>query len=173
MTEQENKIQGILFDIQCRCVLPQMRNRTTPEFFKFPAFVAVDDVGAINPTYAQCPFCGATYNVVDTNKAILIDTKLAKIENVKDIQQTLYPEIIDIFSSYDLSLAQWQKIRFIIQNKLWEKENQISTMDNVIIIRTEQLEDKINGKRIRILSEKSAQPENINYETGFFVKGQE
>lgn len=104
---------------ECRCVLPQFIDSTTPRFHQFVVFSLLDDDMNIVPSTVKCNYCGAVSTVTAIGK--LQPSKVEQssaIETVEEIQDQLPTELIKKLSGYTggIDLPTWQEIRHIYEN---------------------------------------------------------
>lgn len=109
--------------IECKCILPQYKNATSPVFHKFLAFSELDeDTGMVVPSYAQCNNCGVIHKVTEigTSRVTKKET-MASLMTTEDYKEILPPKLVGILELHDCPLATWQEADFIIKNSLWGK----------------------------------------------------
>jgi hypothetical protein len=62
--------------------------------------------------------------------------------SVDDIKLSLPERLLDILEAYTAERSVWEQAQFIIENKKW---------NSFIILRSETIDDKLEGKLLRVL----------------------
>ena len=135
---------GVRHLVQCRCVLPQFRDRPVPVFHKFPVFSVIDDAENVEVKLAKCDNCGALHRVTDMCRSTIVvgHEDSSAILSVEDIKASIPQRIGDILSSYGVHLSIWEEVQFVYQTNSWGTE---------IILVKEDIGDVITGKKLRII----------------------
>ena len=115
-------MQGYKHLIECHCVLPQFRENPKPIYHKFTVFSVIDDSDTVIPCLAQCNNCATVHKVLDICKSEIVAGKdeSRAIEKKEDVALSLPTSLVELFSNYDLELADYQMARFVIENDVWE-----------------------------------------------------
>ena len=141
-------MQGIKHTIQCRCILPQYRNRKEVIYHEFVVFSIVDSSGEIKDTsYAQCNNCGIVHKIVDLCKSEILENRenLKSIETIDDIRVSLSDSLNGLLDNYNCALANWQHAKFIINNKRWG--------ESIILSKEKEDDGLVHGKILVFKSE--------------------
>ena len=137
--------QGYKHLIECHCVLPQFRHKKSVVYHKFAVFSILDESDVIIPSLAQCNNCGTIHKIVDICKSELVPGKdeSRAIEKKEDISMSLPSSLVELFSSYQLEIPDYQLARFILENEKW---------DSTILLSAEDVGSRRDGKVLRFLS---------------------
>jgi len=140
--------------IECRCVLPQFKNKKEPPRHKFVVFSLADENDVIQPKYAQCNNCGLVHKVIDVCRSEIQAGKenASSILSIDDIKVSLPKDLVVILDKYRVELPGWEQAAFIIENKEW---------GNFIVLEQEQDGDSKHGKYVRIFGENFYKVENF------------
>ena len=132
--------------IQCHCILPQYRKKKEPVFHKFVVFSEIDtESDSVVVHYANCDNCGATHKVFDLCKSeIVIGKEDVSVVDILDFKLSLPSEIFETLKQYDCGVADFQHAQNIIDNKTWGTH---------IVLRREDVDDKISGKILNFVEE--------------------
>lgn len=146
--------RGFRHLIECRCVLPQFKNRKDPPKHKFVVFSILDENDTVEMKYAQCNNCGLIHKVIDICKS---EIQLGKensssILSIDDIRLSLPKDLSHILEKYRLETPSWEQASFIIENKRW---------GDFIVLEQEDDGDTRHGKYVRILGESFFKVENF------------
>lgn len=143
--------------IQCRCVLPQFKNRPDPPRHKFIVFSVIDENDKVELKYAQCNHCGLIHKVVDICKSEIQAGKESSslILTIDDIKISLPADLVTILDKYNAELSTWEQARFILENKEW---------GNFLLLEQEEESGVKQGKYLRIFGENFYKMENFSRE---------
>jgi hypothetical protein len=147
--------RGFRHLLECRCVLPQFKNRQDPPKHKFIVFSVLKENDSIDLKYAQCNNCGLIHKVIDICKS---EIQLGKehsssILTVEDIKLSLPRDLSNILEKYRLELPSWEQAQFIVEHKSWGE---------FIVLEQEDDGDTKQGKYVRILGESFFKVENFS-----------
>lgn len=124
--------------IQCRCILPQFKNKKNVLFHKFIAFSVLEDDDTVKETFINCNNCGVVHKIVDLCKTEIQensdDWQTIKKE---DLRISLPEDVLSVLDSYDCDLATFQHALWIIENEKWGER---------IIVDKNESEERIEGK---------------------------
>ena len=130
--------QPIKHIIQCRCILPQFKNKKNVLFHKFIAFSVLKDDDTVEESFINCNNCGVVHRIIDLCKTEIQensdDWQTIKKE---DLKISIPSDVIGVLESYDCDLATYQHALWIIENRAWGSK---------IIIDKNDSEDRIEGK---------------------------
>lgn len=132
--------------IECRCVLPQFKNRNDPPRHKFLVFSIINDDDTVAIKYAQCNNCGIIHKVVDICKSEIMSGKeqMSSILSLDEIKSNLPPNLSDILERNGVDLPTWEQASFIYENKRWGE---------FVVLAVEEDDGTKQGKYVRIMSE--------------------
>lgn len=131
--------------IECKCILPQYKNVKHPIFHKFLVFSIIDENGDIIPSYASCNNCNVVHRVIEVNQSQILKKEDSKsIITIEDIKPSLPEKLVGILETHDCSVATFQEVNFILENKLWGRG---------IVLAKEREGTLISGKYMVILGE--------------------
>lgn len=132
--------------INCRCVLPQFKNKKDPPVHKFVVFSTIDEADSVIPKFSQCNNCGIIHKVVDICKSDILSGKenMSSIVTLEDIKSSLPSNLKDILERHNVDMSTWEQAQFIIENKMWG--------DFVVLAQDEDSGTK-QGKYVRIMSD--------------------
>lgn len=134
---------GVKHHIQCRCVMRQYVGKSSPPAHQFAVFSVIDDDGNVQQSYAQCNNCGIVHKIIEINKSkILANEDLKSSITVDDIKQTMNEKYASILEKYDVDLATWQQVSFILENELW---------GSVVVLTKEKFESDVNVKLLHVI----------------------
>jgi hypothetical protein len=141
--------------IECRCVLPQFKNRKDPPKHKFVVFSVIDENDNVEHKYAQCNNCALVHNVIDICTSDIQHSKESSsfILSIDDIKISLNKDLSIILEKYKVDLASWEQAAFILENKEW---------GNFIMLEQEDEGESKLGKYVRVLGENFFKIENFS-----------
>lgn len=130
--------------VECKCSLPQFRERDVPVPHSFVVFSVVNEDGSIQPSYAECNNCGCIHKVLEVgiSKRLPKET-MASLPKIKEIALGLPEQIRTILESYKCDLPTWQEAAFILANQMWGRP---------VILSKETDDDLVVGKYLLIIS---------------------
>ena len=137
-------MEGVRHLIECHCVLPQYRRAPEPIFHKFTVFSVIDDDDNVISKLVKCNNCGVLHKVHDICKSEFIyeGEDFTGVISIDDIKLSLPERLLDILEAYTAERSVWEQAQFIIENKKW---------NSFIILRSEIIDDKLEGKLLRVL----------------------
>ena len=146
--------------IKCRCFLPQFKNLKSPPVHQFIVFSIIEN-DVVKVKFSQCNNCGLIHKVIDICKSEILSTKenMSSLIKVEDIRNSLNTNFVNILETNFADIATWEATQFIVENKLWGE---------FVVLTSEQQEDKIYGKYIRVLSESLCKVETFDRSNGVF-----
>lgn len=157
-------MQGVRHLIQCRCILPQFKNRKEIIFHKFVVFSVIDDNDVVKIKYASCNNCGAVHKITDICQSEIVPGKESVITTVTkdDLKFGISSNIISILETYDCDLSAWEEVQFILENEIWNSS---------VVIARENMGDSIQGKLLIILGSTKIKIESFNTENVIISQG--
>jgi uncharacterized FlaG/YvyC family protein len=121
----------------------QYVGKSSPPAHQFAVFSVIDDDGNVQQSYAQCNNCGIVHKIIEINKSkILANEDLKSSITVDDIKQTMNEKYASILEKYDVDLATWQQVSFILENELW---------GSVVVLTKEKFESDVNVKLLHVI----------------------
>lgn len=121
-SEHEDLSYGIKHLIQCQCILPQFKNNNkNPIFHKFAVFSIVEQGIMVKEKFVQCSHCGIIHKVSDisVSEIMLGKENMSSIITIEDVRLNLSEKIVTILDTYDLDIATWENVQYIIDNERW------------------------------------------------------
>lgn len=130
--------------IECKCTLPQFREKDIQIQHKFVVFSVIKDDGGIVPSYAECNNCGSIHKVLEVgiSKRLPKET-IAALPRKSEVGSMIPEPVRVLLESYRCELPTWQEAAFIYSNELWGRP---------VILSKETDEDLVVGKYIIIFS---------------------
>jgi hypothetical protein len=143
--------------IECKCILPQFKNRQPIIFHSFIVFSVVEENGDIQVSFAQCPNCAVIHKVTEIGvSSILRKEEMSTLMTIDEIKSSLPEGLITLAQGYDLPLSSWQEIQFILENKMWGQRP--------VILSKEEVEGIKTGKYLAIVGENLYQVKSFSRE---------
>lgn len=153
------KREGVKHLIDCKCILPQYKNVHPPIFHKFIVFSEIIEPNAdVVPSYVSCNNCGVIHRIIEINQSVILKKEeSAAVPTIDDIKINLPEKLVGVLDKHDLSLATWQEVQFILEQKYWGRG---------IVLSKEKESDKTFGKYLMILGENLYKIDNFEREEG-------
>ena len=113
------RVWGQKHTIQCRCILPTLKNRKDPPLHKFVVFsvIAENNKGkeTIGEKFAQCNNCGIVHRIFELGKSEIMSNReeLNSCLTVEDIKFSLPEDVKMILESYNCDLATYEYVKFM------------------------------------------------------------
>jgi len=132
-------MKGFKHLIECHCVLPQYRKLEKHIYHKFIVFSIIDDSDTVIPKYSQCNNCGVIHKVFDICKSEIISgtEELTSLTTIEDLQLMLSDDIVNVLKSYDVDVATYEYVKFILDEKKWGEH---------VVLTQDSIKDEITGK---------------------------
>lgn len=131
-------MEGIKHLIECKCILPQMKNKNPIIFHSFVVFSTINDEGSVNEKFSQCNNCGVIHRIYDICKSEIISKEShAAVQTAYDVSLSIPTELSNILTTYKCDISSWEHVQFIYENELWGEK---------IILVKETNENDISGK---------------------------
>ena len=108
-------MRGVKHIIQCRCILPTLKNRPDPPLHQFVVFSVLNDRDVVDEKYAQCNNCGIVHKIIDLCKSEIVHNKeeLRSALTIEDIKFTLPDGVTNILEIYDCDIATYEHVKFM------------------------------------------------------------
>lgn len=130
--------------VECKCILPQFKDKQPPLYHSFIVFSVIEDDGSVQMSFAQCPNCNLIHKVTEIGVSTLLrKEEMPSIMTIDEIKSSLPESLIKLIQNYDLSLPTWQEINFIMEHELWGQKP--------VILTKEVVEGTTSGKYLAIL----------------------
>ncbi len=101
--------------LECRCILPTMKNKPDPPLHKFVVF-SVQQNDKIVEKLSTCNNCGVVHRVYEVCKSEILNnfegTKSSL--TIEDISIMLPTSVSEIMKTYERELPDYEHIRFIL-----------------------------------------------------------
>ncbi len=124
--------------IECRCILPQFKNKKDAIFHKFVAFSAINEKDEVEISYVNCNNCGIVHKIIDLCKSeIQENSDDWQTINIEDIKISLPDSLCSLLESYDCDLPTYQFAFWYVDNEVYGKS---------LIIQKNETEDRVEGK---------------------------
>jgi len=138
-------MHGIKHIIQCRCILPTLKNKKDPPLHQFVVFSTLNNKNElVEEKYSQCNNCGIVHKIIDVCKSEIIHNKeaLNSALTIEDIKLSLPENVVNILSTYNCDLATYEHVKFMYENDVY---------DEFTVLTREMSEDstRIEGKALR------------------------
>lgn len=145
--------------IKCRCVLPQFKNLNDPTQHHFIVFSTINENGDVDIKYSQCNNCGVIHKVIDICRSEIQSGKenMNSLLKIEDLRPSLHNNYLNILEANNADLPTWEAVQFAIENKLW---------GSIVILTTDNDQDVVYGKFIKILGESLCKVENFTRSAG-------
>lgn len=151
-------MKGIKHLIQCHCILPQFRNAKEPVFHKFVVFSMIDDSDTVGVKYANCNNCGAVHKVYDICKSEIVTGKEdTVILSKNDFKYSMSSELFELLAQYNKDLCDYEYAQYIVDNEMW---------DETLVLSREELDDHVQGKILRFMSNNKFRIESYTHRNG-------
>ena len=136
--------RGQKHTVQCRCILPTLKNRKNAPNHRFVVFSIIDmkeGTESVREKYCQCNNCGVVHRVFELGKSEIISNRedLPSCLTIEDIAFSLPQDVKNILESYHCDLATYEQIKFLIEN---------SCSDHIVLSKEEN-EERIEGKLLK------------------------
>jgi len=132
---------GIKHLIQCRCILPTMKNRKDPPLHEFVVFSVQEDNKVVKKL-ATCNNCGIVHEVYEVCRSNILDSFEGENASLtkEDIALSLSDSVSNILSSYKRDLPDYEHVKFMIDEK---------AVGDFIILSQEFNEGRKSGKILK------------------------
>jgi len=137
-------VRGIKHLVQCRCILPTLKNRKNPPFHQFIVFSTLKD-DKVEEKIVTCNNCGVNHLVKDicTSEFLTSEGTTATL-TLEDVKMMIPESVASILETYDKDLPDYEHAHFILSY------NQI---DSFIVLSSEIVDEKKVGKILRYKGE--------------------
>ena len=142
-------MRGMKHLIQCRCILPTLKNRNNPPLHSFVVFSVINSKNnAVFEKSVQCNNCGVVHKVYDICKSTIVAGRedLKSALSIDDIKFTLPEGVVKILENYDCDLPTYEHVKFMYD---------FNIRDDFTILTKEKNSDLVEGKVLRYKGDKN------------------
>ena len=131
--------------MSCRCILPTMKNKSNPPLHKFVVF-SIQENDKTLEKLVTCNSCGVVHRVFEICRSNILNNFEGTRSSLtlEDISIQLSSSIRDILVSYEKELADYEHIKFMIDE---------NTIDDFIVLSQEFNDDRKSGKVLKYKGE--------------------
>ena len=124
--------------LECRCILPTLKNKANPPLHKFIVFSLINDDDNVIEKIVNCNNCGVSHKVTDICQSEIIrNLELSKAAMTIDDLALMIPEgVTSILRTYNKDLPDYEHTKFIIEHE---------KIGDFVVLSSETL----NGKKSR------------------------
>ena len=138
-------MRGVKHLIECRCILPTLKNRDNPPFHKFVVFSILDKNDNVQEKVVSCNNCDINHSVHDIcNSKIMSAEGTSATLTSEDVSAMLPESVVSVLETYEKTLPDYEHIRFMIN------ENKI---EDFLVLTSDISDDKKVGKILRYKGE--------------------
>jgi len=132
-------MKGLKHLIECRCILPTLKNRKDAPLHKFIVFSVVDENDEVMPKIVNCNNCGVSHNVIGICKSQILNNKemSRSAMTIDDIALMIPEGVSSILKSHEKTLPDYEHVKFMIDNNI---------QGDFITLTSEVIDDKKVGK---------------------------
>jgi len=132
---------GLKHLLQCRCILPTLKNKSNPPLHKFVVF-SVQENNKITEKLSTCNNCGVVHRVYEFCQSEILNNfeGTSSSLTISDIELMLPDSILNIMKTYERELPDYEHIKFILD------ENKI---DEFVVLSQEFNEGRKTGKVLK------------------------
>ena len=148
-----NETYGTKHLIQCQCILPQFKSNKIPVFHNFAVFSQIKGMNVV-PKFVQCSFCGTIHKVTNLCISTILPGKenMSSVITIEDVKLGLSSNLVSILENYDLDVATWENVQYIVDNEIW---------GDYVMLASDVEGDIRQGKIMRIISPNLAKIETF------------
>ena len=134
-------LKGVKHLVQCRCILPTMKNRSDPPLHQFIVF-SVEKDGKILEKLVTCNNCGIVHEVYELCRSNIVDGVEGTKSSItlEDISVMLPESVRNLLQSYEKELPDYEHAHFMIE------ENMVG---DFIILSQEFNDERRSGKVLK------------------------
>ncbi len=113
-------MQGFKHLIQCRCILPTLKNKPGAPLHKFVVFSVIDDSDTFIKKIVNCNNCGVTHNVIGPCQSEIVQGKeMSRAAlTIEDLSLMLPEGVVGLLKSHEKTLPDYEHAKFIIDNEM-------------------------------------------------------
>jgi len=107
---------GIKHLIECRCILPTMKNRDNAPLHKFKVF-SIQEKDQVIEKMVTCNNCGIVHRVYEICKSEILHNVEGTRSSItiEDISLMLPETVLKILNSYEKELPDFEHVKFMIE----------------------------------------------------------
>lgn len=127
--------------IECRCILPTLKNRKDPPLHRFVVFSVIKNDEVIEK-FTQCNNCDIVHRVYDLCKSEIMHGRedLKSSLTIDDIKFSLPSQVVDILENYHCDLATYEHVKFMYESK---------AKNEFTVLVKEKNDSRVEGKILR------------------------
>lgn len=112
-------LKGVKHLVQCRCILPTMKNRPDPPLHQFIVF-SIEENGKILEKLVTCNNCGIVHEVYELCKSNIMSGVEGTKSSVtlEDISIMLPESVRNLLQGYEKELPDYEHIHFMIEENM-------------------------------------------------------
>ena len=132
---------GVKHLLQCRCILPTMKNKSNPPLHSFVVF-SIQENNKVVEKLSTCNNCGVVHRVYEVCQSEILNNfeGTSSSLTVDDINLMLPDSVSSIMSTYERELPDYEQIKFILD------ENRV---DEFVVLSQEFNEERKTGKVLK------------------------
>ena len=132
---------GVKHLLQCRCILPTMKNKSNPPLHSFVVF-SIQENNKVVEKLSTCNNCGVVHRVYEVCQSEILNNfeGTSSSLTVDDINLMLPDSVANIMSTYERELPDYEQIKFILD------ENRV---DEFVVLSQEFNEERKTGKVLK------------------------
>jgi hypothetical protein len=125
--------------IECRCILPTLKNKADPPLHKFIVFSLISDDDRVVEKIVNCNNCGVSHKVIDICQSEIIkNMELSKAAmTIEDVALMIPESVKSILHTYNKALPDYEHTKFIIEHE---------RVGEFVVLSSETLDGKKAGK---------------------------
>jgi hypothetical protein len=137
-------MKGIKHLIQCRCILPTLKNRKNPPLHKFIAFSILED-DKVQNKIVSCNNCGVNHLINDmcSSEFLSSETTAASL-TLEDIKVMIPDGVVSMLETYEKDLPDYEHINFMMVHE---------QVNDFLVLTSESTDEKKVGKILRYKGE--------------------
>ena len=142
-------MKGMKHLVQCRCILPTLKERNDPPLHSFVVFSVIDPKNnTVFEKHVQCNNCAIVHRVYDLCKSDIIHNRedLKSAMSIEDIKFTLPESVVKILENYDCDLPTYEHVKFMYD---------FNARGDFTVLTKERAGDRTEGKILRYKEGKS------------------
>ena len=142
-------MKGMKHLVQCRCILPTLKDKDDPPLHSFVVFSVIDPKNnTVFEKSVQCNNCGVVHRVYDLCKSTIVSNRedLKSALSIDDIKFTLPENVVKILENYDCGLPTYEHVKFMYD---------FNVRNDFTILTKEKNGDMVEGKVLRFKGRKN------------------
>lgn len=137
-------VRGTKHLIQCRCILPTLKNRKNPPVHKFIVFSILKD-DKVEDKIVTCNNCGVNHLINDIcSSEILTSEGTTASLTLEDIKMMIPDGVSSILETYDKDLPDYEHVHFMLT---------YNRVESFVVLSSDISDEKKVGKILRYKGE--------------------